>query len=163
MAKRISDAEWRGDLKDGAGTLRLGSGAFEGKYSYKSRFEDGPGTNPEELIAAAHAACFSMALSAALSQKGHAPTSIHTKATVDFGPVAGGFAISRITLETEGQVPGIDSATFEQVAQAAKGYRVYYAKHPEAGGDYSMDHSSVIYVMDPQGRFTATFTPDARG
>jgi osmotically inducible protein OsmC len=120
MAKRISDAEWRGDLKDGAGTLRLGSGAFEGKYSYKSRFEDGRGTNPEELIAAAHAACFSMALSAALSQKGHAPTSIHTKATVDFGPVAGGFAISRITLETEGQVPGIDSATFEQVAQAAK-------------------------------------------
>jgi osmotically inducible protein OsmC len=120
MAKRISDAEWRGDLKDGAGTLRLGSGAFEGKYSYKSRFEDGRGTNPEELIAAAHAACFSMALSAALSQKGHAPTSIHTKATVDFGPVAGGFAISRITLETEGQVPGIDSAAFEQVAQVAK-------------------------------------------
>ena len=97
MAKRISDAEWRGDLRDGAGTLSLGSGAFEGKYSYKSRFEDVPGTNPEELIAAAHAACFSMALSAALSQKGHAPTSIHTKATVDFGPVAGGFAISRIT------------------------------------------------------------------
>jgi osmotically inducible protein OsmC len=120
MAKRISDAEWRGDLKDGAGTLRLGSGAFEGKYSYKSRFEDGRGTNPEELIAGAHAACFSMALSAALSQKGHAPTSIHTKATVDFGPVAGGFAISRITLETEGQVPGIDSAAFEQVAQVAK-------------------------------------------
>ena len=74
MAKRVSDAEWRGDLKDGAGTLRLGSGAFEGRYSFKSRFEDGPGTNPEELIAAAHAACFSMALSAALSRKGHAPT-----------------------------------------------------------------------------------------
>jgi osmotically inducible protein OsmC len=120
MAKRVSDAEWRGDLKDGAGTLRLGSGAFEGRYSFKSRFEDGPGTNPEELIAAAHAACFSMALSAALSQKGHVPTRIHTKATVDFGPVTGGFAISRITLETEGQVPGIDAATFEQVAQAAK-------------------------------------------
>src|SRR5580693_7429609 len=114
MAKRISDAEWRGDLKDGAGTLRLGSGAFEGKYSYKSRFEDGPGTNPEELIAAAHAACFSMALSAALSQKGHAPTRIHTKATVHFGPVTGGFAISRIELETD------DAAAFEQVAQAAK-------------------------------------------
>lgn len=120
MAKRISDAEWRGDLKDGAGTLRLGSGAFEGKYSYKSRFKGGPGTNPEELIAAAHAACFSMALAAALSQKGHPPTSIHAKATVDFGSVAGGFAISRIELETEGQVPGIDAATFEQVAQAAK-------------------------------------------
>ncbi len=83
-------------------------------------FEDGPGTNPEELIAAAHAACFSMALSAALSQKGHAPTRIHTKAAVHFGPVTGGFAISRIELETEGQVPGIDAATFEQVAQAAK-------------------------------------------
>jgi lipoyl-dependent peroxiredoxin len=120
MAKRISDAEWRGDLKDGAGTLKLGSGAFEGRYSFKSRFEDGPGTNPEELIAAAHAACFSMALSAALSQKGHAPTHIHTKATVHFGPVTGGFAISRIELETEGQVPEIDAATFEQVAQAAK-------------------------------------------
>ena len=120
MAKRISDGEWRGDLKNGAGTLKLGSGAFEGRYSYNSRFEDGPGTNPEELIAAAHAACFSMALSAALSQEGHAPTSIHTKATVDFGPVAGGFAISRITLETEGQVPGIDALTFEQVAQAAR-------------------------------------------
>ena len=72
------------------------------------------------VIAAAHAACFSMALSAALSQKGYAPTSIHAKATIDFGPVAGGFAISRIELETEGQVPGIDAATFEQVAQAAK-------------------------------------------
>src|SRR5882762_2526715 len=120
MAKRISDAEWRGDLKDGAGTLRLSSGAFEGRYSYNARFADGPGTNPEELIAAAHAACFSMALSAALSQKGHVPTSIHTKATIQFGPVTGGFAISRIELETEGRIPGIDAATFEQVAQAAK-------------------------------------------
>ena len=120
MAKRISDAEWRGNLKDGAGTLRLGSGALEGRYSFNSRFADGPGTNPEELIAAAHAACFSMALSAALSQKGHVPTSVHTKATVHFGPVPGGFAISRIELETEGQVPGIDAAIFEQVAQAAK-------------------------------------------
>ena len=120
MAQRISDAEWRGNLKNGAGTLRLGSGGFEGKYSFKSRFEDGPGTNPEELIAAAHAACFSMALSAALSQKGHAPTRIHTKATVHFGPVTRGFAISRVELETEGQVPDIDAATFDQVARAAK-------------------------------------------
>jgi hypothetical protein len=78
MAKRTSDAEWRGDLRTGAGTLKLGSGAFEGKYSFKSRFEDGPGTNPEELIAAAHAACFSMALSAALAGSGHPPTRIHT-------------------------------------------------------------------------------------
>jgi lipoyl-dependent peroxiredoxin len=120
MAKRSSDAEWRGDLKTGAGTLKLGSGAFEGKYSFKSRFEDGPGTNPEELIAAAHAACFSMALSAALAGAGHKPTRIHTNATVNFGPVPGGFAISKIELETEGTVPGIDAATFEKTAQAAK-------------------------------------------
>jgi osmotically inducible protein OsmC len=120
MAKRVSEAEWRGALKDGNGTLRLGSGAFEGRYSYKSRFEDGTGTNPEELIAAAHAACFSMALSAALSQKGHAPTRVHTTATVDFGPVPGGFAITRITLETEGEVPGIDAATFTRFAEEAK-------------------------------------------
>src|SRR5712671_261456 len=120
MALRISDAEWRGDLKNGDGTLKLGSGAFEARYSYNSRFADCPGTNPEELIAAAHAACFSMALSAALSQKGHVPTRIHPTAAVHFGPVTGGFAISRIELETEGQVPGIDAATFEQVAQAAK-------------------------------------------
>jgi hypothetical protein len=84
MAKRISDAEWRGDLKSGAGSLKLGSGAFEGQYSYKSRFEDGTGTNPEELIAAAHAACFSMAVSAALTGAGHPPTRIHTVATVNF-------------------------------------------------------------------------------
>jgi lipoyl-dependent peroxiredoxin len=120
MAKRMSDAEWRGDLKDGGGSLKLGSGAFEGRYSYKSRFEDGTGTNPEELIAAAHAACFSMALSAALSQQGHPPTRIHTTATVDFGPVPGGFAISRIALETEGEVPGIDAATFTRFAEEAK-------------------------------------------
>jgi len=120
MAKRVSEAEWRGDLRQGAGSLKLGSGAFEGRYSFKSRMEDGPGTNPEELIAAAHAACFSMALSAALSQQGHPPAKVDTKATVDFGPVAGGFAISRISLETEGEVPGIDAATFDRIAQTAK-------------------------------------------
>jgi lipoyl-dependent peroxiredoxin len=120
MTKRISDAEWRGDLKSGAGKLKLGSGAFEGQYSYKSRFEDGTGTNPEELIAAAHAACFSMALSAALSGAGHPPVQVHTTATVNFGPVPGGFAITKIELETDGTVPGIDAATFEKVAQTAK-------------------------------------------
>jgi len=120
MAKRRSDAEWRGDFRTGGGTLKLGSGAFEGKYSFKSRFEDGPGTNPEELIAAAHAACFSMALSAALAGAGHPATRIHTDATVNFGPVPGGFAISKIELETEGTVPSIDAATFENKAQGAK-------------------------------------------
>src|SRR6202043_3662719 len=119
--ERKASAVWKGGLKDGKGSISAPGGVLSNTpYSFTTRFENAPGTNPEELIAAAHAACFSMALSAALSQKGHAPTSIHTKATVDFGPVAGGFAISRITLETEGQVPGIDSATFEQVAQAAK-------------------------------------------
>ncbi|HEY2112056.1 MAG TPA: OsmC family peroxiredoxin, partial [Dongiaceae bacterium] len=98
MANRTSDAEWRGDLKSGQGKIKLGSGAFEGSYSFKSRFEQGKGTNPEELIAAAHAGCFSMAFAHALSEAGHAPTSIHTTATVQFGPVPGGFAISRIDL-----------------------------------------------------------------
>lgn len=120
MVKRISDAEWRGDLKSGAGQLKLGSGAFAGQYSYKSRFEEGTGTNPEELVAAAHAACYSMALSAALSADGHKPTRVHTTATVNFGPVTGGFAITKIELDTEGEVPGIDAATFERAAQAAK-------------------------------------------
>ncbi|MBN9531848.1 MAG: OsmC family protein [Alphaproteobacteria bacterium] len=120
MVKRISDAEWRGDLQAGSGTVKLGSGAFDGPYSYKSRFEDGSGTNPEELLGAAHAACFSMALSLALSQAGHTPARVHTRATVSFGPVTGGFAISRIDLETEGAVPGIDAATFQKFAEGAK-------------------------------------------
>jgi osmotically inducible protein OsmC len=120
MASRNSEAEWRGDLKTGQGKLKLGSGAFEGQYSYNSRFENGVGTNPEELIAAAHAGCFTMALSAQLSGAGHAPTRLHTNAKVMFGPVPGGFAISRIDLETEGQVPGIDAKTFEKFAKEAK-------------------------------------------
>ena len=120
MAIRTSEAEWRGDLKSGQGKMKLGSGAYEGGYSYQSRFEDGKGTNPEELIAAAHAGCFSMALSATLAAAGHAPTRIHTTAKVNFGPVAGGFAITRIDLTTEGSVPGIDAATFEKTAMQAK-------------------------------------------
>jgi osmotically inducible protein OsmC len=82
MANRTSDAEWRGDLKTGHGAIKLGSGAFEGQYSYNSRFAEGVGTNPEEPIAAAHAGCFSMALAAALSERGHAPSKIHTNAKV---------------------------------------------------------------------------------
>jgi lipoyl-dependent peroxiredoxin len=120
MANRSSDAEWRGDLKSGQGKIRLGSGAFEGSYSFDSRFEDGKGTNPEELIAAAHAGCYSMALAAALTKEGHAPTSIHTTAKVHFGPVAGGFAITKIELTTEGAVPGLEAAAFEKTAAQAK-------------------------------------------
>src|SRR6516165_330658 len=120
MVIRTSDAEWQGDLKSGTGKVRLGSGAFEGQYSYNSRFAEGVGTNPEELIAAAHAGCFSMALSAALTQAGHPPARIHTVAKVHFGPVEGGFAISRIDLATEGSVPGIDAAAFDKFAAGAK-------------------------------------------
>jgi osmotically inducible protein OsmC len=120
MAIRTSEAEWQGDLKTGHGDVKLGSGAFEGAYSYQSRFEDGKGTNPEELIAAAHAGCFSMALAATLAAAGHTATKIHTTAKVHFGPVPGGFAITRIELATEGSVPGIDAATFEKTAAGAK-------------------------------------------
>jgi lipoyl-dependent peroxiredoxin len=120
MASRTSEAEWQGDLKGGQGHLKLGSGAFEGSYSFRSRFEDGAGTNPEELIAAAHAGCFSMALAAALSGARHPPSKIHTTAKVMFGPVPGGFAINRIDLTTEGSVPGIDAAAFEKTAAEAK-------------------------------------------
>ncbi|MBN9559869.1 MAG: OsmC family protein [Alphaproteobacteria bacterium] len=120
MAIRTSEAEWQGDLKGGRGTMKLGSGAFEGQFSFSSRMEEGAGTNPEELIAAAHAGCFSMALSAGLAAAGHPPSRIHTTAQVHFGPAAGGFAISRIDLQTEGSVPGIDAAAFQKAAEGAK-------------------------------------------
>jgi osmotically inducible protein OsmC len=120
MAHRSSDAVWRGDLKTGKGKIKLGSGAFEGDYSFPSRFETGEGTNPEELIAAAHAGCFSMALAAALTQAGHPPTEIRTKANVNFGPVGGGFAITKIELTTEASVPGISVDVFKTTATQAK-------------------------------------------
>jgi osmotically inducible protein OsmC len=120
MAVRTAEGEWKGDLKEGSGIVTLGSGAYSGPYSFKSRFEEGTGTNPEELIAAAHSGCFSMAFSAGLSAAGFTPTRIHTTAKVHFGPVEGGFAIGKIELVTEAEVPGIDEATFQQQAEAAK-------------------------------------------
>jgi lipoyl-dependent peroxiredoxin len=120
MPVRSADAVWNGDLQQGDGTMRLGSGMFEGPYSFRSRMEEGDGTNPEELIAAAHAGCFSMALSAELGQAGHAPTSIRTSARAHFDSTNGGFEISRIELSTEGEVPGIDEATFLEHANSAK-------------------------------------------
>jgi osmotically inducible protein OsmC len=120
MAVRTAEAEWKGNLREGQGTVRLGSGAFEGRYSFPSRFESGQGTNPEELIGAAHAGCFSMALSAGLSKAGFIPTRIHTTAQVHLEPVEGGFAITKIELATEALVPGLDNATFQQQAEAAK-------------------------------------------
>jgi osmotically inducible protein OsmC len=120
MPTRTSEAKWSGDLKQGNGTMKLGSGAYEGAYTFKSRMETGPGTNPEELLAAAHAGCFSMALSAMLSGAGHIPTSVHTVANVTFEPKDGGFAITRIALTTEGVVPGLDAAGFQKFAEDAK-------------------------------------------
>jgi osmotically inducible protein OsmC len=120
MITRHADAEWLGNLIEGSGKVKLGSGAYEGPYSFRSRFESGTGTNPEELIAAAHAGCFSMALSAALTGAGHAPTKIHTTASVKLEKDGAGFTITEIELETEGQVPGIDDATFQTIAMDAK-------------------------------------------
>ena len=100
--------------------MHLASGAFDGQYSFSSRFEEGVGTNPEELVAAAHAGCYSMALSNILAQAGHPPTSVKTSAAVHFGPVEGGFAITSIDLTTVGEVPGMDEAEFLKHAEAAK-------------------------------------------
>jgi osmotically inducible protein OsmC len=100
--------------------MKFGSGAFEGSYSFASRFEEGPGTNPEELIGAAHAGCFSMALSMILDMAGYAPERIHTVARVHIDKVGDGFKITTIELETEGRVPGIDEKTFKEKAEAAK-------------------------------------------
>ncbi len=117
MTIRESSAIWKGSLIEGKGSMRLGSGAYEGDFSQASRFEDGPGTNPEELIGAAHAGCFSMFLSAVLSKAGHVPTRIATTAKVhlDEGP-----KITRIELSTVGEVPGIDEKTFIEFAEQAK-------------------------------------------
>ena len=119
-AVRTSEAEWKGSLPEGGGTMKLGSGAYQGAYSFKSRFESGTGTNPEELIGAAHAGCFSMALSHGLSQAGHTPKRVHTTAKVHLDKAGGGFAITRIELDCEAEVPGIDEATFRQQAETAK-------------------------------------------
>ena len=121
MPARSANARWEGGLKDGKGNMRLGGGAFEGQYSFSSRFEEGVGTNPEELIAAAHAGCFSMALSAGLERGGHNPNSVETEAKVHLSPKdGGGFRISRIDLITTADVAGIDDDAFQQAAQAAK-------------------------------------------
>jgi osmotically inducible protein OsmC len=120
MATRNGSAEWRGDLESGAGSLTVGEGVFSGDYSFASRFEEGEGTNPEELIAAAHAACFSMALSGDLAGHGHPIESVRTTARVHLRNVDGAPTIARIELDAEGRIEGIDQAHFEDHAQAAK-------------------------------------------
>lgn len=120
MPARTAEAVWEGDLISGNGRMKLGSGAFEGQYSFGSRFEEGTGTNPEELIGAAHAGCFSMALGHGLAQAGFPARRIQTTAKVHLGKVEGGFAITRIDLSTEAEIPGIDEATFLEQAEGAK-------------------------------------------
>jgi osmotically inducible protein OsmC len=117
MAVRNAEAVWQGTLREGGGTVKLGSGAFEGPYTYASRFEEGKGTNPEELIGAAHAGCFSMFLSAVLTRAGFTPTRVHTTAKVylEAGP-----AITKIELDCEAEVPNLDAAALAEHAATAK-------------------------------------------
>jgi lipoyl-dependent peroxiredoxin len=120
MATRNGSAEWKGDLKGGTGTVRVGEGVWEGDYSFSSRFEEGQGTNPEELIAAAHASCFAMALSNIMAEDGHPPDSVRAQARVHLGRLDGEPTIVRIELEAEGSVPGIDEDAFRSYAEQAK-------------------------------------------
>jgi lipoyl-dependent peroxiredoxin len=120
MPKRTANARWDGTLQDGNGTMRMKSGAYEGPYTFQSRFEEGEGTNPEELIAAAHAGCFSMALSGDLGRAGHTAESVETTATVHIDKVEGGFGITRIVLDTRARVPGIEGDEFQRIAEGAK-------------------------------------------
>jgi len=120
MAIRSAKAEWNGTIMEGKGTMALGSGAWQGPYSFQSRFEEAPGTNPEELIAAAHAGCFSMALSGQLTRAGFPPKRIATTAKVQLLKQDAGFAITEVRLETEAEVPGIDAAKFQELAGNAK-------------------------------------------
>jgi osmotically inducible protein OsmC len=120
MPTRNAHAHWQGDLKSGKGTMRVGSGAWEGPYHFASRFESAAGTNPEELIGAAHAGCFSMALTAGLNKAGFQPRQVQTRATVHLEKVGDGFAITAIDLDADADVPGIDEATFQKHAEAAK-------------------------------------------
>ena len=119
MPERNGSAEWRGDLKAGSGSLVVGDGVFSGAYSFASRFEEGAGTNPEELIAAAHAACFTMALANILSEAGHTPDHVSTAARVTLRNIDGAPTLARVDLETTGQVPGLDQVRFQGYADQA--------------------------------------------
>jgi osmotically inducible protein OsmC len=121
MLIRSSTAEWAGDLKGGKGTMTVGKGAYTGPFSFASRFEEGTGTNPEELIAAAHAGCFSMALSGGLAKEGFAPKKVSTRGNVHIGPdPAGGFRISLVELIVDAEVPGIDKAKFDTIVEGTR-------------------------------------------
>lgn len=120
MNVRHAEAVWNGSLRDGKGTMKLGSGAYEGAYSYASRFEEAKGTNPEELIGAAHAGCFSMAFSADLGKAGFTPEMVHTRAEVTLDRVDGKSRITKIHLDMDAKVPGISPEKFKEIAEGAK-------------------------------------------
>lgn len=117
---RHAEAKWNGSLKEGSGHLKVETGALDSAYSFRSRFEGGGETNPEELLAASHAGCFSMALSAMLSGAGHPPKSIDTKAAVHLNQVSGSWAVNKIELDTVAEVPGLDAEAFQKLAHDAK-------------------------------------------
>jgi osmotically inducible protein OsmC len=120
MPQRNAEATWNGTLKEGQGSMKLGSGAFEGKYSFGSRFESGTGTNPEELLGAAHAGCYSMALAAGLGKAGFNPQRVHTTAAVSIEKVGEGFKITKIRLNAQAKVPNIDPKQFQEIAEKTK-------------------------------------------
>ena len=120
MSIRTGEAEWQGDLQNGKGRMKVAGGAYEGAYSFASRFEEGAGTNPEELIAAAHAGCYSMAFSNDLAKAGHTPMSVNTTAKVHLETTDAGPTVTTIDLLCSAVVPGIDDATFQQIANSAK-------------------------------------------
>lgn len=120
MPIRTASARWQGNLTDGSGTIRTGQGGYEGNYSFKSRFEEGAGTNPEELVGAAHAGCFSMAFAKGLADAGHTPNAVETTARVHLGKTDAGVSVTRIDLDAVANVPGIDQAEFQKLAEAAK-------------------------------------------
>jgi len=120
MPTRRANARWEGTLQEGAGTMKLDSGAFEGRYSFGSRFEEGTGSNPEELLAAAHAGCFSMALAGGLGRAGFTPDYVSTKAAVSVEKLEAGFSITRSHLTCEAKVPGMSREAFLEAAEAAK-------------------------------------------
>ncbi len=120
MPVRSAEAVWEGDVPSGKGTMRFGGGAFEGQYSFTSRFEEGAGTNPEELIAAAHAGCFSMFISGVLAKAGFTPTKVETTAKVKLDKVDDAWTVTNSDLFCEATVPGIDEAAFQEAADSAK-------------------------------------------
>ena len=120
MPARTAEATWSGNLQEGSGSMKLGSGAYEGPFSFSSRFESGTGTNPEEMIGAAIAGCFTMQLSANLARAGFTVNRVHTTANVHLEKGESGFSITRIVLENEGDVTGVDEATYKEQAEGAK-------------------------------------------